>query len=171
MRVITELPSDLVKLLMELGPRKLVLVEGKTDRDIFRIWYRERLSEVEFFTPEVPRGGSGVVHLLNEVLAQSVRGRAFGIIDRDFRDDSEIEAALQNPVARLFILRRYDIENYLFEPEAICEQLSIFPAAKQVPSLEVMRSKLLEISRQLQTMMAANWVFSEIGGIIHFHST
>jgi hypothetical protein len=123
-RVITELPSDLTQVLFELGPRKLVLVEGATDRAIFREWYRERLGEVEFFAPDT-LGAKGVETLLAKVLAlsPSAKPREFGIIDRDFRSEAEVEATYLDNDAHLFILRRYAIENYLLDPTVVAEEV------------------------------------------------
>ncbi len=159
-----ELPPDLTRVLFALGPRKLVLLEGASDVAVFREWYRDRRDVVEFFSLETPQGVSGVKILLARILAQSTspNPREYGIIDRDFRSDAEVEEALANPNEHLFILRRYCIENYLLEPVAVAEEVRVLSGADaDAPNPQVMEAELLGLCRDLHTMMAANWVFSE----------
>lgn len=59
-----ELPPDLTRVLYALGSRRLVLLEGASDVAVFREWYRDRRDVIEFFSPEVPQGRSGVENLL-----------------------------------------------------------------------------------------------------------
>lgn len=168
-----ELPPDLTKVLFALGPRKLVLLEGASDVVVFREWYRDRRDVAEFFSPEVPQGTSGVRTLLGRILARSTspNPREYGIIDRDFRRDAEVEAALADPSAHLFILRRYCIENYLLEPVAVAEEVRVLSGANaDAPNPQVMEAELLELCRSLHTMMAANWAFSEAGRKKYFQS-
>ena len=161
-----ELPPDLTRVLFALGPRKLVLLEGASDVVVFREWYRDRRDVVEFFSPETPQGVSGVQTLLGRILAQSTspNPREYGIIDRDFRADAEVEAALADPNAHLFILRRYCIESYLLEPAAVAEEVRVLSGADaNAPNPQVMEAELLGLCRNLHTMMAANWVFFDVG--------
>ena len=171
MEDVEELPPDLTRLLYALGPRKLVLLEGASDVAVFREWYRDRLDAIAFFSPEVPQGRSGVENLLNRILARSTspNPREYGIIDRDFREDAEVEAALTDPNTHLFILRRYCIENYLLEPAAVSEEVRVLSAPNtNVPDTQVMETELLQMCRRLHTMMAANWTFVEAGWGTHF---
>ncbi len=161
-----ELPPDLTRVLFELGPRKLVLLEGASDVAVFREWYRDRRDVVEFFSLETPQGVSGVKTLLARILAQSTspNPREYGIIDRDFRSDAEVEKAIADPNAHLFILRRYCIENYLLEPVAVAEEVRVLSGADaDAPNPQVMEAELLRLCRDLHTMMAANWVFFDKG--------
>ena len=54
MRVIKAPPRDLYTLLIDLGPRSLVLLEGETDFDAFSEWFLEREADLLF---HVPGGG------------------------------------------------------------------------------------------------------------------
>ena len=166
-----ELPPDLTRVLYALGSRRLVLLEGASDVAVFREWYRDRRDVIEFFSPEVPQGRSGVENLLNRILAQSTspNPREYGIVDRDFREDAEVESVLADPNTRLFILRRYCIENYLLEPVAVAEELRVLSGSDAViPNPQDTEIRLLQMCRNLHTMMAANWVFSEAGRGRHF---
>ena len=168
---IGELPADLVEVLFNLGSRKLVLLEGASDVAVFREWYRDRRDVIEFFSPKIPQGGTGVQALLARILARSVskKPREYGIIDRDFREDAEIDAALADTATHLFILRRYCIENYLLEPAAVAEELRVLTRSyPNPPDLQNIEADLLQLCRNLHTMMAANWLFSEAGQGKHF---
>lgn len=168
---IGELPPDLTRVLYDLGPRKLVLLEGASDVAIFREWYRDRRDEVEFFAPEIPQGTTGVQTLLGRMLARSVspNPREYGIIDRDFRNQAEVDAALADPNAHLFILGRYCIENYLLEPLAVSEEVRVLSGPDTIfLSAQDMKIRLLEMCRQLKTLMAANWALAEAQQGKHF---
>jgi hypothetical protein len=138
-----------------------VLVEGRDDREVFSEWYRDQLGDLYFYDAG---GDLSLERLLEECLALSIHRRVYGIRDRDFRSDEEVQAALDDPSARLFILRRYAIENYLLEPAAVCEELRLFRGSGQsLPEPVEMATYLLEKCCQLRTAMAANWVFYDQG--------
>ena len=165
MDIVGELPPDLARLIFSLGSATLVLVEGNSDRDIFDIWFRERLGEVFFFTPAVPEGATGVRAILNRVIARFPGIRAFGIIDRDFRSDAEVEGALSDSATRLFPLRRFCIENYLLEPDALFGQISLLPRdLRRLDSRKAAETALLDLCQRLHTMIAANLELHERGG-------
>lgn len=163
MRVVKAKPPDIATLLLELGRRRLVLLEGDSDFDALNEWFLEHERRIMF---HVPGGGwRGVETFLQQVLAEGVTERVFGIIDRDFRDEVEVENSLSDPVSHLFILRRYAIENYLLEPEALQEELRVFYGAKfVVPDVSVLRGELLRMCQELCTAMAAQWTLLESGG-------
>ena len=160
MRVIKALPPDLAMLLIEVGSRRLVLLEGDTDLYAFNEWFLEREADVYF---HVPGGGNaGVEAFLQQALAVSSTRRVYGIIDRDFRADAEVEACLNDPHSHLFILRRYSLENYLLEPDAIREELRPFYGAEFViPDVDKIQNDLLQMCRGLGAAMAANWTLLE----------
>ena len=119
-QIVKELPEKLVRLLARLGGRSIVLVEGESDETVFNDWYLERQADVTFFATS---GKDDLVALLRTVTAQRPDVSAFGIRDRDFKSDAEVQASLDDPSAKVFLLRRYAIENYLLEPAAISEEL------------------------------------------------
>ena len=163
MRVIKAPPPDLATLLIELGPRRLVLVEGDTDLAAFNEWFLERDAELLFHVPG--GGGEGVRAFLQQTLDASVTKRVYGIIDRDFRAEAEVEDCLNDAASHLFILRRYCLENYLLEPEVLREELRVYYGAKfVVPDVTTIQNDLLQMCRQLGAAMAANWTLLQDAG-------
>lgn len=160
MRVIKTLPPDLFTLLIDLGPRCLVLLEGDTDFHAFSEWFLESEADLLF---HVPGGGvEGVKAYLNEALAASTTKRVYGIIERDFCSDAEVKNCLNDPASHLFILRRYALENYLLEPDVIREELRVFYGGTfVVPDASTIHDDLLQMCGQLHTLMAANWTLLE----------
>jgi hypothetical protein len=157
-RTISQLPSELTKILFEAGNRKLILLEGKDDIEVFEEWFMEDLSEIYF---HAPGGCSNVETFLQETLEKSEKGEVYGIIDRDFRSLQEVNASLSES-AHLFILRRYALENYLLEPFAVWEELRIYPSKSfKVFDSSIMEKNLLKLCEDLKTLIAANWLIYE----------
>jgi len=158
-RTISQLPSELSLMLFEAGNRQLVFLEGKDDIEVFEEWFKEDLSDIYFYAP----GGScKVENFLQKTLEKSHKGQVYGIIDRDFRTEQEVNASLNDKSAHLFILRRYALENYLLEPFAVWEELRIYPSdSVKIPDSSAMTTDLLQLCEHLKTMMAANWVIYE----------
>ncbi|EDN68958.1 hypothetical protein BGP_2707 [Beggiatoa sp. PS] len=154
-RTIGKLSPELTHILFEAGNRKLVFLEGKDDLEVFEEWFKEDLSDIYF---HAPGGSSHVETFLQETLEKSSKGEVYGIIDRDFRTEQEVNVSLSES-AHLFILRRYALENYLLEPFAVWEELRIYPSKSfNVPDSSAMEKNLLELCEQLKTLIAANWV-------------
>lgn len=157
MQTISSLPPELTRLLFDAGTRVIVLVEGDYDRYVLREWFKEFLSEVEFYDCG---GISNLNKLLEELLNRGTLKRAYGITDRDFRSDAEVDDSyLQG--SHLFILRRYALENYLLEPKPVWEVLTLrhLPIKDDLPDEQAMEIKLLEICRALKHIVAANWLY------------
>ncbi len=155
-RTINQLPPELTNILFALGNRKLVFLEGKDDVEVFKTWFSEDLDNIYFHDAG---GCQNVEIFLNETLAQSSKKQIYGIIDRDFRTEQDVNASLNNGTKHLFILKRYALENYLLEPFAVWEELRIYPSTSfDVPNSNTMETELLKLCEQLTTLMAANWV-------------
>jgi hypothetical protein len=157
MRTISSLPPELTDLLFDAGTRIIVLVEGDDDRYVLREWFKEFLFEVEFYACG---GLSNLNKLLSEILNRGALKRAYGITDRDFLSDDEVDKSYHEG-SYLFILRRYAIENYLLEPKPLWEVLTLRnPEIKvSLPDERGMETRLLEICRALKHIIAANWLY------------
>jgi hypothetical protein len=159
MRTISALPTELTHAIFHLGHRKLVLVEGDDEVEVFTEWFRDDLSEILFYPA---KGYANVETYLETLLAMSRFGQIYGIIDRDFRTEQQVNTSLSDETAHLFILRRYTLENYLLEPAAVWEELRIYHGQSfKIKDVTEMEAGLLDICEQLKTMMAANWVIYE----------
>src|SRR5262245_17448355 len=157
MRTISSLPPEVTRLLFDAGTRIIVLVEGDDDRYVLREWFRELLSEVEFYDCG---GISNLNKWLEDLLSYGALKRAYAITDRDFRAEAEVDGSYAED-SRLFILRRYALENYLLEPHPLWEVLTLrHPAIKaDLPDRQAMENRLLEICRALKHIVAANWLY------------
>ena len=162
MRDIQAPPPHLVTLLVEVGPSTLVLVEGGDDKYILNEWYPEGDHNILY---HVPLGGkTGVERLLDVVLTQTSLRRAFGIIDRDYRSQAEVDQRLSNPDEHLFVWPRYELENYLLLPAAIREELHVYYRGKATPPMEAeIENKMFELCHRLCPVMAANWTCLDAG--------
>jgi hypothetical protein len=56
---------------------------------------------------------------------------------------------------------RYAIENYLLEPTAVAEEVRML--SNEEPTAADIETYILQVCRDLASMMAANWVFTEAG--------
>ncbi len=157
MRTIASLPPELTRILFDAGSRIVVLVEGEDDREVLREWFEEERVEVEFYDCG---GILALTKWLNELLTLGTQKRAYGITDRDFRSDEEVEASYAE-TSHQFILRRYALENYLLEPKPLWQVLRVRhpEIIQELPDEQAMAAHLLERCRKLKSVMAANWVF------------
>jgi uncharacterized protein DUF4435 len=157
MRTISSLPPELTDLLFDAGTRIIVLVEGGYDQYVLRKWFKESLSEIEFYACS---GISNLNKLLEELLNRGTLKRAYGIADRDFRSAAEVDNSYLEG-SHLFILRRYALENYLLEPKPLWEVLTLRhpPIEADLPDEQAMETHLLEICRTLKCIVAANWLY------------
>ena len=157
MRTISSLPPELTDLLFDAGTRIIVLVEGNDDQYVLRKWFKELLSEVEFYAC------GGIINLnklLEELLNRGTLKRAYGIADRDFRSAAEVHNSYLED-SHLFILRRYALENYLLEPKPLWDVLTLRhpPIEADLPDEQAMEIRLLEICLTLKCIVAANWLY------------
>ena len=53
MRVISPAPPEFSAVLLNLGPSRLVIVEGPDDREVFVMWYQDRLSQIQGIHPDI----------------------------------------------------------------------------------------------------------------------
>lgn len=162
MRDIQAPPPHLVTLLVDVGPSTLVLVEGGEDRYILNEWYPEGDHNILYHVP--PGGNAGVKRLLDEVLTQTSLRRVFGIIDRDYRGQAEVDQRLSNPDEHLFVWPRYELENYLLLPRAIREELHVYYRGKvTAPTEAEIENKMFELCQRLCPVIAANWACLDAG--------
>ncbi len=156
------LPEELVEAIFEAGNRKLVLVEGDDDQQVFETAFKKHLSKLSFFSCN---GVTNLEVFLEKLLAISANRKYFGIRDSDFSSESIVnESYSENSV--LFYLRRFDIENYLLSPETIWQIIAIRHNEKKIAELNLNNSseiaeKISNIATKLQILTAADWLICE----------
>jgi len=84
---------------------------------------------------------------------------SFGVVDRDFDDDTTVEQSLAQD-SHVCILRRYAVENYLLEPQALADTVARLPAvSRSEPEWKdpvYVEQTLLAWAYQLRFYAAAN---------------
>jgi len=107
---------------------RLVFVEGPTDEDVIREWASIcKINLAEASVGFVSMGGArNITHFATEATINFLTKRRisiFFVIDRDERDDSEIDR-LKDTIgdnAKLVVLNKRELENYLLCPRAIAK--------------------------------------------------
>lgn len=95
---------------LRTGRGVAIIVEGETAQDdpyFFRKWFDDRADQIAFF----PQDGWLQVQTAVSHLRQSSHVPVFGILDRDFCHDHELDALFNND--GLIRTRCYTLENYL----------------------------------------------------------
>jgi hypothetical protein len=127
-----------------------IFVEGSEDQKILAAWF----PHLQFVAED---GKNRVKSRLNQ------RTDCWGILDRDFADEVEVEQSWQNS-NRLTLLRRYCIENYLLEPAMIAQAaerfVTIHPELQPWTSHAYIEQRLLNWAQDLVTYAAANALIS-----------
>ena len=163
-RIIKAPPPDLAGLLIDLGSRSLVVLEGQDDLYAFSEWFLEHEDKLMFYV-HGEGGSKSVLNFLPLALSAGTTKRVYGVIDRDFRDEADVQTSLDDVNTHLLISRRYTLENYLLEPSVVQEELRVCCGTKFVPlTTTELQNGLLQLCKQLCTVMAANWVLLEGSG-------
>ncbi|MEM9463533.1 MAG: DUF4435 domain-containing protein [Myxococcota bacterium] len=99
------------------GRGAIVIVEGEHREDdeyFYNHWFGALGPQISFFAQN---GWERVVEAVAELRPQLPHRPVFGIIDRDFADESRLLAQYQHPPTDgIYRLTRYTLENYLLEP-------------------------------------------------------
>lgn len=155
------------------GRKKIVFVEGYDDHVIFKILFQEQSDRIAFVTDTnlEPLGGcEQVKKYLSQIfenLTPIQRQKFFGIIDRDFRTDEEVEQEVNNSIydGRLYIFKnRYTVENYFIDSDIIYNYLYEKSVDKNILKRIIQSLELDDIERIIDTFFekyitiaAGNW--------------
>ncbi len=158
-----DLPEPLVIAIQQAGNRKLILVEGETDQEVFENCYKKYLSSLYFYEC----GGEVHVAKYLKMLDKISRSkRFFGILDKDFKDN-EIITTSRSDNSRLFILKWYCIENYLLDTELVFDELCL--KNKKSDRSKIGLSSVNDITKyidklkvSLSKLTAADWLIAEV---------
>lgn len=130
----TALRNEIIK----SGRKRIVFVEGYDDKIIFEIVFSEYKDALSFIdvsleiakrTTDITISAIGGCETVKTLLSKCVSSisqekRFYGIIDRDLKQDDEIESEILNPCydAKLFVFKeRYTIENYFITSDILYE--------------------------------------------------
>lgn len=107
----------------EVGPRKVLLLEGEDDLDAIETWYPNEKDEIYIYDC----GGKDEVKILfDELNTKPIGRKTYAIRDRDLDfSEIEVEACYNDLTNRYFILRKRNLENYLLTPKSIFGAIKI----------------------------------------------
>jgi hypothetical protein len=107
---------------------RLVFIEGPTDEDVIREWASiSKINLAQASVGFVPMGGvRNLAHFATEATINFLSKRRvamFFILDRDEREEAEVQrlSAQLGDKAKLIVLKKREIENYLLSSRAIAE--------------------------------------------------
>lgn len=160
------------RLAARYGGVPVIYVESEEDRHVFGdCWFRDRLSKVEFKPASSVAAASGCNAVISAVSEELKAGNAaWGIVDRDTimahnnwallheTDDSVYESAKPFSAA-IKVLRRWEMESYLVDGEALEHFRSCF--AKQTPR------QLSDVYQELHDHCQALAPHAAINAVLH----
>ena len=176
----SEIPRDLGMRLSSLFMfDRLVFVEGLSDELILREFAASlglNLSEANVGFVHL-QGARNFAHFANEAtfsLLSKRRVRCTFIIDRDERDDAEV-TQMRNTLgdrAKLHVLKRRELENYLIEAKAIAEfiRMKLTMGGTQSSAeigVEAVQQMILNVAEELRSIVTLKRASRNILGTIH----
>ncbi|OHD13811.1 MAG: hypothetical protein A2086_07635 [Spirochaetes bacterium GWD1_27_9] len=111
--------KNAIIMLRESGTKQVIFVEGIEDLIIYKILYKNYLYQIAFIES---KGCDKVSEYLDKSLKLDDSKRYYGIIDRDFINDTERKEKLEKN-NRLYIHNFYTLENYLLDYKILSEIL------------------------------------------------
>lgn len=146
------------------GSGVCILVEGETELEdawFYNTWFGDRAREITFF----PQDGRGkVVQAVAELRPRLGARRVYGIVDRDFEEQSDYPPVPDNGV---LCTPRYTLENYLLD--AGCWFKYIEPHTLRMPkpgwnSPEQAQATIEGLYRECLPLSAFNWTLRQARG-------
>jgi hypothetical protein len=146
-----------------------VYVESSEDRDVLEKWFPDDLGKITFLSADHGKSGGGGCHAVCNEVSTSVQAdiQAVGVVDRDklFTDknwnllweiDDQAFRAMQPYGAEIHVLLRWELENYLLEPQAVQRVLADTKHGKPPPNNVQIEQELLDHWDCLVPVMAAS---------------
>lgn len=130
-----DLKSEQIETLKSLGAtihiqmisQRIVYVEGESDSQILEYINPGIIHYASFIPAQGVKGVMGAIDLLNRA---SKFENFIGIRDRDYLSDEEIKEIEERSRGRIHVWKRYHIENYLLDGNAIYKALSTHKGIK-----------------------------------------
>lgn len=146
-----------------------VYVESSEDRDVIEKWFPDDLGKITFLSADHGKLGGGGCHAVCNEVSISVQAdiQAVGVVDRDklFTDknwnllweiDDQAFRAMQPYGAEIYVLLRWELENYLLEPQAVQRVLADAKHGKAPPNNVQIEQELLDHWDCLVPVLAAS---------------
>jgi hypothetical protein len=151
---------------LQLVSSMVVFVEGKvadSDKRILERLLSPTIPAVNFVAGGDCDGilalGSRTNRLLEEA---STNGDFLAVLDRDYREDAELQEVERNYHHRVFLWKAHEIENLFLQPNIVFETLKYHDQIASFSNKENVFDALREAARNLREWIAADWVRWEI---------
>jgi len=153
----------------EAGRKIVVFVEGYDDWVIYRILYEGELNRIDFIDVSVQGEATGGADTVKEYIEKMVfylksEERYFGITDRDYRTDDELQDEIDDPKYnnKLFIFSEcYTLENYFIDSKILYDFLrdKSISNKKLIPIIDINKIENIIniVCKELIVISAANW--------------
>jgi hypothetical protein len=147
---------------LQLVSSLVVFVEGKqadSDKRILDRLVGEAIRSINFVAGGDCDGilalGSRANALLEDACAN---GDFLAIVDRDYREDADLDAIDKQYRGRVFVWDVHEIENFFLDPRIILETLRYHDQVGNFKTEQEVRDALRNVARELREWIAADWV-------------
>ena len=107
---------------IQLISDKIVYVEGSSDIEILRIFFKEFDDKISFIETKGVKGIQDISHAVGKLMDQATKHDSFLMIrDRDFLTDDKREERVNKYKNRVHVLTKRNIENLLLDPNILCD--------------------------------------------------
>jgi predicted ATPase len=147
---------------LQLVSSLVVFVEGKESNSDKRILDRLIGAAIPAVNFVAVGGCDGILAIgsrANKLLEEAcANGDFLAIMDRDYRDDSELESLEKKYCNRVFLWRVHEIENLFLQPSIVYETLKYHDQLGNFHTPEDILNALRVAAKELREWIAADWV-------------
>ena len=163
-------PTDVIS---RTGAGIAILCEGRSttlDENFYNQWFGSRALDATFFGVG---GTSEVTNCVSALRGEGIQVPVFGLLDRDFADDSEI-GYQQNPSfgEEIYRTNRYTLENYLLDPSGWLQVVYAFTSLSPTTrvgwnSVDEVRARIADYYQVALPASAHNWTVKLLSESFH----
>jgi hypothetical protein len=151
---------------LQLVSSMVVFVEGKeadSDKRILERLLAPTIPAVNFVAGGDCDGILALGSRTNKLLEEaSTNGDFLAVIDRDYREDAELQEVETKYHQRVFLWKAHEIENLFLQPKIVFETLKLHDQLGAFANEQDVLNALREATRELREWIAADWVRWEI---------
>jgi len=147
---------------LQLISEKVVFVEGDSDKEVLETLFPEYRKRISFIQTQGVSSLMGINQKVADLLEQASKYSSFYLIrDRDFLTDQQIEELRRQYNNRIYVWKRFHIENYFLDSNLI------FSVLKDLRNLtfkdeQSIEKELLKIANELKEQLIADWINYEL---------